>query len=375
MDLLTAILNSPVFWGILVLLIAASKEKRNILLSEIASFSKEKVQTEAGNSLVKQGGALYSYSGKYQLVDENKLHEAYKMIVAGLAKIAKTIDDSINTHIKSILSTFGAEGNRAWKVLGYLTQLILLIAFFIADIIQTLNSLAIYYPEEIAKISYILDYLPLPIAIVMASVGTALALGIIVSDFAGVTHFGDWGDLKGAYRIFIQALTYITLITAVGIAVIINLSKVVSIPDISASLSVELVEAIKFWAGVAQNVVIFPLYATTFLFFSGMKGIVVLYLFGVAVISFVVKILYGIIWMLTVLVVRGGAKGIEIAFKLVLFLLAIALVIFGSLFVGAGIIFAFLFTVIQKILEFVFFPADILFDKLWNYLLSSRVKI
>lgn len=371
MDFIQSIFMSPVFWSVLVVLLAIAKEKRNLLLHEVSIFAKEKIQVGTGSSLVAQGSTLYTYAGNYDLVDNEKLNSAVKTIVSGLAVIAKKVDDSINIHTESVMSTFGNVSQRAWKILGYSVQLILLIAFFVADIIQTLNSLAIFYPEEIAKISYILDYLPLPIAIVMASVGTALALGIIISDFAGVTHFGDWGDLKGGYRVFIQILTYVTLFLAVSIAVVINVSKVVSIPDISASLSVNLVEAIKFWAGIAQNIVIFPLYSTTFLFFSGMKGFVVIYLFGVVLVNFIIKILYGIVWVVTVLVMQGGARGTEIAIKIVLLTLAGFLIIFGSIFVGAGVIVAFLFTLVQKILEFVFFPADILFDKLWGHFSSN----
>jgi hypothetical protein len=76
---------------------------------------------------------------------------------------------------------------------------------------------------------------------------------------------------------------------------------------------------------------------------------------------------HGLVWVITVLVMKGGPKGVEFAIKIIFLIVAAILVFLGSIFIGVGAIVAFLFTLVQKILEFVFYPADIVFDKLWSY--------
>ena len=74
---------------------------------------------------------------------------------------------------------------------------------------------------------------------------------------------------------------------------------------------------------------------------------------------------------------KGGEKGIELSAKIVMLLLAGILVILGGSFIGLGVILAFGIVLIQKILELVFYPTDVIFDRIWSAvaLPSSKLKM
>lgn len=150
------------------------------------------------------------------------------------------------------------------KVVGALIEFIALLAFLYADASQAAQTYSVLFPT--ATIPDWLNGIVVPL--IVASAGTAFILGIFIGDALHLTHFGNWGNLKGTSRKVFFAVTISNLLVTILLSALVALDR-------SDILGVKN-ETIRTVAIYAQSFVIVPMLITTALLLRGAFGIFVL---------------------------------------------------------------------------------------------------
>lgn len=150
------------------------------------------------------------------------------------------------------------------KVVGALIEFIALIAFLYADASQAAQTYSVLFPT--ATIPDWLNGIVVPL--IVASAGTAFILGIFIGDALHLTHFGNWGSLKGTSRKVFFAVTISNLLVTILLSALVALDR-------SDILGVKN-ESVRTIAIYAQSFVIVPMLITTALLLRGAFGIFVL---------------------------------------------------------------------------------------------------
>lgn len=172
------------------------------------------------------------------------------------------------------------------KVVGALIEFVALLAFLYADASQAAQTYSVLFPT--ATIPDWLNAIVVPL--IVASAGTAFILGIFIGDALHLTHFGNWGSLKGTSRKVFFAVTISNLLITILLSALVALDR-------SDILGVKN-ESIRTVAIYAQSFVIVPMLITTALLLRGAFGIfvllaILLWLFAIpfAIFEFFIKIL------------------------------------------------------------------------------------
>lgn len=150
------------------------------------------------------------------------------------------------------------------KVVGALIEFIALLAFLYADASQAAQTYSVLFPT--ATIPDWLNGIVVPL--IVASAGTAFILGIFIGDALHLTHFGNWGNLKGTSRKVFFAVTISNLLVTILLSALVALDR-------SDILGVKN-ETVRTIAIYAQSFVIVPMLITTALLLRGAFGIFVL---------------------------------------------------------------------------------------------------
>jgi hypothetical protein len=138
---------------------------------------------------------------------------------------------SVSTHIEP------DEQLRSWRMFGYLFQLFFLALFAYADIIQVVNNLSLTLPQDVPNVPSWLTNLTF--SLLLSSVGVPIAAGFILAEFAEITRFGKWNELKGNFRKIVYGLVWFSLISVLVIDAILAISRITSIPGVAQALSPE----------------------------------------------------------------------------------------------------------------------------------------
>lgn len=154
--------------------------------------------------------------------------------------------------------------NAGQKVVGALIEFIALLAFLYADASQSAQTYSVLFPT-----STIPDWLNnIVVPLIVASAGTAFILGIFIGDALHLTHFGNWGSLKGTSRKIFLTVTISNLLITILLSALVALDR-------SDILGVKN-ETVRTVAIYAQSFVIVPMLITTALLLRGAFGIFVL---------------------------------------------------------------------------------------------------
>jgi hypothetical protein len=289
---------------------------------------------------------------------QNAFSKTFTSINDGFNLAKKTLRE----HGKLIASKIEPDENvRPWRMFGYLFQMIILGLFVYADLIQMINNLAPQFPGSLSTIPSWLGNLPL--SLLMSSVGTAIAAGLILADFGEVTYFGRWNSIKNdSLRKVVYGLTWFSFIFVLIIDTVLAVSRIVEMPNIVRVLPQQFSTYLIVAAGLASNLAVIPMIIITLLFFGGFVGLVVVYIVLLWAISLVLEIVHliflAIVWVFTF----GISYLIDFLLRTVLFIIVALLLMFGWAFAGTGLTVQKILEVLQAILNVLYFPMDILVE-------------
>lgn len=180
------------------------------------------------------------------------------------SKHADVPEKSLSSEVFSVFDNRPENKYAGQKIVGALIEFIALLAFLYADASQAAQTYSVIFST--AKIPAFLNSIVVPL--IIASAGTAFILGIFIGDTLRLTHFGNWGDLKGLSRNIFLGVAIGNLLLTIVLSAMIALYR----SDVLTQQS----EAIKTAAVYAQSLVIVPMLITTTLLLRGAFGIFVI---------------------------------------------------------------------------------------------------
>lgn len=308
-----------------------------------------------------------------KLTEPKVLQDAFSGVFLGINKGFESIVSSLRKHATDIIERIEPDEKlKAWRVFGYLFQLVFLCVFAYADLIQLVNNLAVILPQDIEN-NPLLNNLTL--AVLITSIGSAMAASFIIADFAGITSFGRWNEIQSKLlKGVVHFLTWFAVLLTLLIDVVIAVARITASPDVAVLLPQETSNMLIVAANVAQSLIIVPLLIITFLFLGGIVGIAVLYVVIIWVVALLVQlvhlILIGLLWLL----VFGVAYLFEVLIRTVLWLATAILFVLGWIFFGFGETLVKLLEVAQKLLDIAYFPMDAIVDWIASYLKKNTAK-
>lgn len=292
------------------------------------------------------------------IISQQALQTAFGNTFKGINDGFNLAKTTLREHGSSISSNIEPENNkRPWRMFGYLFQMIILSLFVYADLVQMINNLAPQFPGSLSAIPAWLGNLPL--SLLMSSVGTAIAAGLILADFGEITYFGKWKDIKNdRLRKVVYGLTWFCFIFVLIIDAVLAVSRMAEMPIIVKILPPELITYLTVAAGLSSNLAVLPMIVITLLFFGGFVGLVVVYIILLWIISLVVELVHllflAIVWVFTF----GISYLIDFVIRVTLFVIVALLLMFSWFFTGTGLTIEKGLEVIQAILNVLYFPMD-----------------
>lgn len=142
------------------------------------------------------------------------LHETAQLLdpIAGRAREASA----------SALAALGGQGRWiGWRVIGGLLFFAGLCLFLYADAVLSIAS----HEQAIkAVVTFLPDWLKeVSLAYAVASFMSALMLGLVIFDLAGMTHLGPWDELTGRRRVALAVVVGVTAFTSLVLATFLSL--------------------------------------------------------------------------------------------------------------------------------------------------------
>jgi len=168
-----------------------------------------------------------------------------------------------------IQGTFNEE-HQAWEIFGAALYATGLALFIYADISIGANNLELMLGADEGTLNLPVWVRQLVIPLIISSAGSAFALGVVLADLFGATHFARWPE---SLRRPVVAIALLTLLAVLVIAVLIGLSRLTTVEGVNLS-EVQLAR-IQLLGGIAQVIVIVPLLITTALLWWGVLGLAV----------------------------------------------------------------------------------------------------
>lgn len=291
------------------------------------------------------------------IIAQQALQNAFGRVFTNIDSWFDTVRNALQDHAKFVAQKIEPDDQlRAWRMFGYLFQLLFLALFSYADTIRIINNLALIFPQDVPNVPAWLGNLTL--SLLMSSVGVAIAASFIIAEFGGITHFGGWNKLQGNPRKVIYGLVWFSLVAVVLIDTILAISSIKAVPQVAEAISPELSLQLTVAATIAANLVIIPMLIITAMFLQGFVGFVVIYIIILWLLSLVVELLH-LIFVWTVWVFTYGISYlIDFILRAVLFIIVALLLMFGWFFAGTGLTLQSILGVLQAILNVIYFPMD-----------------
>ncbi len=168
-----------------------------------------------------------------------------------------------------MIEKIAPEDKRVWRLFGSLIQLTALGLFVYADMVQGANNLSTLFPTIVVP-EYLRD---ITYSLLIASVGVAVALGMLLADILGFTHFTPSENIQGKWKIVYLTAIGLTILLAFTLSTILALSRVT---ELVKSLDDATRDTLLRNASYAQSLVIIPLLVTTLLLYWGAVGSLVI---------------------------------------------------------------------------------------------------
>lgn len=184
-------------------------------------------------------------------------------------------------ELLSPFKTMQQEKINSQRVVGSVIELGFLVIFLYADASLLAHNLSILFPTEIPSF---LTNTVMPFMI--ASVGTSMALGLMIGDLTGLTNFTSWAELRERKRTFL-AIMYTTF--AIGV-VFSTLAVLLMLDTVVIHSQFFLIAT-----SLAKSLIIIPALITTALLFNAVQGILVILAIPLILLRFPITIFRKII--------------------------------------------------------------------------------
>src|SRR6266540_1653954 len=220
MERISELLNNPISWLIVWILIAISSHQLEELLSKIGDF--------LGNPLRSVSTGLEGLAtGTKSANDLGKdfIEEMKEIVAKALDDISNALGSSIDPiyrYVNFVIEKIAPEDKRVWRLFGSLIQLTALGLFVYADMVQGANNLSTLFPTIVVP-EYLRD---ITYSLLIASVGVAVALGMLLADILGFTHFTPSENIQGKWKIVYLTAIGLTILLAFTLSTILALSRV-----------------------------------------------------------------------------------------------------------------------------------------------------
>lgn len=266
MSTIEELLKNPVVWFVWILM-AITNNQLTELLAKISHFLSSPFQAGMTGSAELQEKARSATSSGKEYIKE--LRELVRDALGQFITEFNSLSDPIRENVSKLIDAIAPEDKRIWRIFGALLQMVLFGLFIYADAIQGANNLSTLFPnlvvpEPLRDITF---------SLLIASVGVVVALGIILADVFGLTHFAPVEKIQGVWKIVYVSIVIITLIIAIGLSTVLALSRV---PSLVETLDPAIGENLISNASYAQSYVILPLLVTTAFLYWGAVGVLVL---------------------------------------------------------------------------------------------------
>lgn len=211
------------------------------------------------------------FSGKRKTSEKPVKDNKFKSVLEKILLDIQAGENSITNLLMELMKPFRTyEKDKltasisSQRVVGSLVELLLLLIFLYADLVQSANTLAYLFP---APIPPFLTNLVLPL--VISSAGTSMVLGVIMGDLLGITNLTSWADLRERRKSFLPIILF-TLILSILFSVVLSLSRldIIQIQNSSPIISVV--------TSLVDGLYIIPTLITTSFLFNGIQGILAL---------------------------------------------------------------------------------------------------
>ncbi len=349
-------MNAISIWlAIAALLPGLSKDLRNNVIEKIIFVAN--LFEGLGNFLKDDLFDRLFPKARKPIITQETLHKAFGKVFENIDSWFCTAKTTLQDHSRFLAQKIEPDEQlRPWRMFGYLFQLLFLALFAYADTIQVINNLALIFPQDVPNVPTWLANLTL--SLLMSSVGIAIAAGFILAEFAEVTHFGKWNELKGNFRKVIYGLVWFALISVLLIDAVLAVSRIKSIPEVAQALSPETSLNLTIAASIASSLVIVPMIIITAMFLQGFVGVAVIYIILLWMFSLVAELLHLIFVWLVWVFTFGISYLIDFILRIVVFIIVALILILGWMFAGTGLTLQRLLELLQAILNVAYFPMD-----------------
>lgn len=181
----------------------------------------------------------------------------------------ESVENKVNNLILEILRPLnfsqknGTTGINSQRTLGSIIEFFLFLSFVIADASLIVQNLAIFFPST--TIPSFLTNTTTPLLV--STVGTSLALGLMIADLLELTNLTSWVNLRSKKKPFL-AVMLLTLVFSIVLSVLIALTRYDLLTVKSSGILIA--------SSLAQNLITIPLFVTTALLFDSLQGMIVI---------------------------------------------------------------------------------------------------
>jgi len=360
MNRILEVIQAPAFLVALYILLALGHRELEGLLTAVGGFITEPLALLL-ETIRDLRDAIRSSRDPARHLNE-RARDATQAFLQEVIQGLNSVASSLRRHVQYTISFLEPDqSKRGWRVLGALISLAAIGLFIYADMAQGANTITTLFPE--VEVPRFLQDLVVPLLV--ASAGTAAALGMIIGDCIGLTHFIPLERVAiKRFRTTVLAIATVNFLGSLTIAVLMSLNRY---QELSTHLPPDFAARIHDLAALAQSLLLAPLLLTTILLAWGLAGFVVLYAAALSVIAFVFQWASFVTRVLEK-VVALGAIGSDIVLRVflsTLFLVPAAIAAVSALLAAA---LERLFDSLQKLLGVALAPPRLIRDFIiWIY--------
>jgi hypothetical protein len=267
--------SPPQWWEIIVGILSIPATLFGIISSfyvvQKATLEKEKLRLETRKLELEVLEKEKKLRSKGKISEKPKRDGKFRSTTEKVLLDIQSVENGITNFLMELLKPFrtyeqdkSTTSIRIQRVVGSLVELLLLLLFLYADLVQSVNTLVYIFPADVPPF---LRNLVLPL--VISSAGTSMVLGVIMGDLLEITNFTSWADLRERRKPFLPIILF-TLILSILFSVVLSLSR---LDIIQVQNSSPIFSAI---TSLADGLFIIPTLITTSFLFNGTQGILVL---------------------------------------------------------------------------------------------------
>lgn len=354
-------------WGYLVIssavVLGFSKELRNKILKNVTTIF-ENINTGAKEITRFVKDKIFSqFSNPFS--GYKKIAPDLKNVLVGIDVFFEHTTTSIDSYINGVVKQQEPEpGKQPLMMIGAFIQLIFLMVFCLADIIQSVNTLSLLHPGDIAWIPQFFQNLS--VSVLASSIGIALATSFIIADLHDVTKFGNWHRLPDEKKKTIEIVALSSFIFSLILEIVMVFARICASPEAQILLNSKTVQILNLFSVVASNLIFLPLLVTTFLFWHGILGFVVVFIILIWLADLIVRLSHLLVKFTVIFLTYSLNTIFNLTIQLVLLIVS-SLLLFTS-WVVVAICFSMdhLIELLQSIIDLVYVPVDSLVGRIYK---------